>query len=227
MIHVEHQQDIEFVTIASLYPIFHQEEMENLIHVTDTMVEEYYQKNKESYQYPAKAKISMIVIKGGETEEERKTALERVQKVDEELKPSFFSFKKKKDFAEVARMYSDDEETASRGGRLEVDITECRNQFEYMLMHGFHMQIFELEPGDISDIFEFLGDYYVVQIREMESRTQIGFEEVRQQVKEDLMEKEHQGIMENWEDDLLKSAGFIVYDQVLKETLVEQKTGGV
>ena len=35
------------------------------------------------------------------------------------------------------------------------------------------------------------------------------------------MNKEHQKVMVNWEDDLLKSAGFVVYDQALKEVLSE------
>jgi len=69
MIHVEHQKEIEFATMASLYPIFHREEMANLIHISDEMIEEYYRKEKKNYQYPAKAKLSMVVIKGGDSEE--------------------------------------------------------------------------------------------------------------------------------------------------------------
>jgi len=221
MIHVEHQEEIEFLTMASLYPLFHREEMENLIQITDEMVEDYYQKNKEAYQYPSKANISMIVIGGGEKEEEKKRAFEKARKAYKELKSSLFSFKKERDFAEVARKYSDDEETASRGGRVEVDIYECRNAVEYMLLHGFHKKVFQLKAGDISDVFEFGGDYYIVQIREMESRKQIIFEEVREQVKKELMDKEHQKVMEKWEDDLLRSAGFVVYDQTIKEVLAE------
>ncbi|NIW11238.1 MAG: hypothetical protein GWN33_12325, partial [Gammaproteobacteria bacterium] len=56
MIHVEHQKEIEFLTMASLYPVFHREEMEDLIHITDKMVEDYYQEHKDEYKYPAEAK---------------------------------------------------------------------------------------------------------------------------------------------------------------------------
>jgi parvulin-like peptidyl-prolyl isomerase len=221
MIHVEHQKEIEFLSMASLYPLFHQEEMENLIQITDEMVQDYYQDNKDAYQYPSKAKISMIVIRGGEKEEEKKRAFEKAGKAYKELKSSLFSFKKGRDFAEVAREYSDDEETASRGGRLDVDMYECRNQVEYMLFHGFHMQVFQLKEGDISEVFEFGGDYYIVQIREMEGRKQVIFEEVREQVKQNLMDKEHEKVMEKWEDDLLRAAGFVVYDQTIKDVLAE------
>jgi parvulin-like peptidyl-prolyl isomerase len=224
MIHVEHQKEIEFLTMASLYPVFHREEMENLIHITDEMVEEYYQEHKDDYKYPAKAKINILVTKGGDKEEEKKKAFEKARQAYKELKPSFFSFKKGRDFAEVARTYSEDEATASRGGRLEVDIHECRNAVEYMLLHGFHKNIFQLRSEDISDVFEFGGNYYIVQIREMESRKQTAFEEVREQVKRNLMEKEHQKVMVNWEDDLLRSSGFVVYDQALKEVLPEAAT---
>jgi hypothetical protein len=58
----------------------------------------------------------------------------------------------------------------------------------------------------------------------MESRKQTTFEEVREQVKSNLMEKEHQKVMVNWEDDLLRSSGFVVYDQALKEVLDEAAT---
>jgi parvulin-like peptidyl-prolyl isomerase len=222
MIHVEHQKEIEFLTMASLYPLFHQEEMENLIQITDEMVQDYYENRKEDYLYPAKAKIGLIVSRGGEKEEEKKRAMEKAERAYEELKPSFFSFKKGRDFAEVARKYSDDKQTASVGGRLEVDIYECRNAVEFMLAHGFHKKIFQLKTGDISDIFEFGGDYYIVQIREMESRKQLTFEEVRDEVKKDLMGKEHQKVMEHWEDNLLKSAGFVVYDQTIRQVLAEE-----
>ncbi len=219
MIHVEHQKEIEFLTFASLYPVFHREEMENLIHVTDEMVEKYYQEHKDDYKYPAKAKINILVTKGGDKEEEKKKAFEKARQAYKELKPSFVSFKKGRDFAEVARTYSEDEATASKGGRLEVDIYECRNAVEYMLLHGFHKNIFQLRSEDISDVFEFGGNYYIVQIREVESRKQTTFEEVREQVKRNLMEKEHQKVMVNWEDDLLRSSGFVVYDQALMEVL--------
>lgn len=223
MIHVEHQKEIEFLTMASLYPIFHQEEMENLIHITDEMVNDYYQKHKKEYLYPTKAKLNMIVIRGGGADAERKKAFEKATKAYKEVKPSFFSFKKGSDFAEVARKYSEDPETGPKGGRLDVDVYECRNEIEYMLLHGFHNNIFSLQSGDISDVFEFRDDYYIVQIREMEKKKQAIFDEVRDRVKQDLTNKEHQMVMENWEDDLLKSAGFTVYDQVLKEVMSEIK----
>ncbi len=90
MIHVEHQEEIAFLTMASLYPILHREEMERLIHITDEMVEDYYKENREAYQYPAKAKINMIMIRGGEKEEDKKNAFEKAKRAYKELKPSFF-----------------------------------------------------------------------------------------------------------------------------------------
>ncbi len=140
-------------------------------------------------------------------------------KAYKELNPSFFSFKKGKDFAEVARNYSEDPATAPKGGRLDVDVYECRNEIEYMLAHGFHHNIFELEPGDISDVFEFGNDYYIVQIREMERRKQASFDEVRERVKKDLTDKKHQKVMENWEDDLLNVAQFTLYEKPLEEMM--------
>ncbi|CAB1060376.1 hypothetical protein D1BOALGB6SA_5142 [Olavius sp. associated proteobacterium Delta 1] len=62
-----------------------------------------------------------------------------------------------------------------------------------------------------------------MQVRELESRKQLAFEEVREKVKEDLYAGEHQKVMENWEDELLETAGFVIYDQVLEELLAETK----
>ena len=220
MIHVEHKEEIEFLTMTSLYPVFHKEEMAGLIHVTDKMVEDYYEEHQKAYQYPAKAKLSMIVINGGEEKEKKEVAYEKAMAVYKELKPSFFSFGKGKDFAGIAREYSEDPETAPKGGRLDVDIYECRNEVEYMLLHGFHKKIFSLEPGDISDVFEFENKFYIIQVREMENRKKVAFDEIRDRVKQDLMNKEHQKVMENWEDDLLKTANFVVYENPLEEALV-------
>jgi parvulin-like peptidyl-prolyl isomerase len=163
----------------------------------------------------------MIVIQGGENEASTKKAFEKAEKAYKELKPALLSFKKAKDFAEVARNYSEDEETASKGGRLEVDVYECRTSIEYMLFHGFHQQLFALKAGDISDIFEFENNYYIVQIREMDSRRQLTLEDVREKVKEDLHGQEHQKVMVNWEDELLQTAGFRIYDRILEEMLAE------
>ncbi len=102
-----------------------------------------------------------------------------------------------------------------------MDIHECRDAVEYMLLHGFHKEIFQLKEEDISDIFEFGGNYYIVQLREMESRKRMVFEEVRERVKQNLMDKEHEKVMEKWEDDLLRSTGFVVYGQTIKEVLAE------
>ena len=221
MLHVEHGKEIEFVTMANLYPLFHGEEMENLIQISDEMVEDYFQENEKAYMYPAKVKLSLIVIEGGENEEGKKKAFEKAEKAYKELKPALLSFKKATDFAEVARKYSEDEVTASKGGRLEVDVYECRTSIEYMLFHGFHQQVFALQPGDVSDIFEFENNYYIVQIREMDSRRQLTLEDVREKVKKDLHAEEHQKVMVNWEDELLQTAGFKIYDRILEEMLAE------
>ncbi len=58
----------------------------------------------------------------------------------------------------------------------------------------------------------------------MESRKQLSFDEVREAAKKDLMDKKHEKVMENWEDDLLRSAGFLIYDKALKEALAEGVT---
>ena len=78
-----------------------------------------------------------------------------------------------------------------------------------------------MQPGDISDIFEFENNYYIVQIREMDSRRQLAIEDVREKVKEDLHAEEHQKVMVNWEDELLQTAGFKIYDRILAEMLAE------
>jgi hypothetical protein len=92
MIHVEHGKEIEFLTMASLYPIFHGEEMQDLIHIEDEMVEEHFQTNKEAYRYPAHAKLSMIVINGGDNSEDKKKALEKAQKALQRVKTFLFFF---------------------------------------------------------------------------------------------------------------------------------------
>jgi hypothetical protein len=57
----------------------------------------------------------------------------------------------------------------------------------------------------------------------MESRKQLDLEKVREQVKKDLFAKEHEGVMNNWEDNLLKSAGFVIYNKPLQELLAKNQ----
>jgi hypothetical protein len=57
----------------------------------------------------------------------------------------------------------------------------------------------------------------------LREQIQLTFEEVREKVKEDLYAGEHQKVMENWEDELLQTAGFKIYDRILEEMLAETK----
>ncbi|MFQ6003699.1 MAG: peptidylprolyl isomerase, partial [Candidatus Zixiibacteriota bacterium] len=182
-----------------------------------------YKKHKEQYTTPARAKISYILIKGGRSPEEQEKAFKKAKEVHRKLKPPFYLLKKGEDFSKVAREYSEDEETAAKGGEFAQDVFECRNVLEYITAHGFHKKIFELKPGEISDVFEYNGDYYIVKLRELEERKQKPLSEVNDIIGKELTEQEHQKVMKTWTEDLLKSANLVIYDSVLRTLSMEEE----
>ena len=226
MIQVEYKEEIDQAKAMVLYPIFHDEAMKKRINVTDEMVEEEYRKSGEQYMTPAQAEISYILIKGGESQEDRKRALRKAKEVHRKLKPPFYTFRKSLDFADAARTYSEDKKTAPNGGRFEGDVFECRNTLEYITMHGFHREIFELKPGEISDVFEYNGDYYIVQMRDLTERQPKPLPDVAGFIGEELTQREHKEVMETWEKELLDSVGLTFYDEAITSLLDEEREGG-
>ncbi len=83
------------------------------------------------------------------------------------------------DFAAVAAAYSDDEDSSARGGDLGwFSPGDLDPRFESAIR--------ALEPGEVTDVIEGDGGYYVLQLVEYEEQRSAGLDEIRDQLREYL-----------------------------------------
>ncbi len=112
---------------------------------------EFYNTMKDSLpELPARVHISHILMSVEPSPEAKAQALKKIKEAQKKLQEGM-------DFDEVARLYSDDPGSASRGGDL--GFTQ-RGEF----VRPFEEVAFNLEPGEISDIVETQFGYHIIQL---------------------------------------------------------------
>ncbi|MBW1697575.1 MAG: peptidyl-prolyl cis-trans isomerase [Deltaproteobacteria bacterium] len=161
MLNVENKDEIEHVREDILRQILHQEEIDDKVSVSDEEIKTYYEANKDKFFEPPRVKISYIRIGRGQTEDEKKRTKKRVEEAYGKLKPGFL--KKAQPFEEVAREYSEDPETAKKGGAIDGWISESSDLLEEIAAHILHENVLPLSAGEISDPFYFHGSWYIVK----------------------------------------------------------------
>ncbi len=121
------------------------------IPVSRREVIEFYNTMKDSLpELPARVHISHILMSVEPSPEAKAQALKKIKEAQKKLQEGM-------DFDEVARLYSDDPGSASRGGDL--GFTQ-RGEF----VRPFEEVAFNLEPGEISDIVETQFGYHIIQL---------------------------------------------------------------
>ncbi len=122
------------------------------ISIGDNAIEEYYEKNRinKYIEHPSKIQIRRILFKpnGNETKDQ---VLVRAKSVYDDL------VKNPASFETVARQYSDDKESASKGGLLDFFTKGEKDQ-------SLERKAFMLsKDGEISNLFESADGYEIIQ----------------------------------------------------------------
>ena len=121
------------------------------IQISRREVEEFYKTYRDSLPVLKEAvKISHILLKPEPSEEAVKNATQKAEEILERIK-------KGEDFAELAKNYSDDPGSASRGGDLGL---VQRGEF----VKEFEEVAFNMEPGQISGIVQSEFGLHIIQL---------------------------------------------------------------
>ncbi len=211
---------------SALEQMLHREEVDEKITVSDDEAREFYEAYQDRIIEPAKAKVSIIRVDQGVGDDERERARNRIEEARAKLAEGAA-------FGDVAKSYSEDW-TATRGGEQDRWIYEGASHLGERFEHDFHEVVFSLKPGEISDVFTFRNNFWIVKLRQRaEARTQT-FEEAKSRIVEILKSVRHEDRMYELQNELLEKSRLVVRDYVLSRLMsaeerlhqAERRSGG-
>lgn len=220
LLDVQNQAEIEEIRLDVLAQMMDQEEVDDKIEITDEEVRAYYDAHKADLVEPPQARIRAILVRLGQSEDERQRAWDKANEAYRKLVPGLFQTGA--DFAEIARQYSEDAISAGQGGEMAGWVQEGPDLLTELVEHPFHQQVFALREGEISRPFEWNGAIYIVQVLERREPRPLTFEEAEAMLREELRLQEHDALADRLFQDLMERANVTVYDRTL-QAFVEQQ----
>ncbi len=170
----KHQEEFRIPTYLQVqYLAFRPSDYEVKIQISSDEIKRYYDQRMESFKTPKQVKAREILIKVDPQAPAEK--IEERRKKAEEL---LLQAKKTKDFASLAKQYSESE-TASKGGDL--GWLQKGNIDEF-----FEKPLFSLKAGELSDLVKGPGGFYIFKVEEVKEEKQKTFEEVKDQILQGL-----------------------------------------
>ncbi len=140
----------------------------------ESELERYYRRHLDQFEILEKIKASHILIKIDEGTDDKNREEKRAfaEKLLEEAKTG-------KDFAELARVNSDDKASAVKGGNLGYFTRGS-------MVKPFEDAVFGMNPGDISDLVETTFGYHIIKVEEYTEPGVRSQAEALEEVKEGL-----------------------------------------
>lgn len=188
--------------IGLLKQMMEQEEIDDKIQVSDAEVEDFYRINRTGFTAPAKARIRYIRIGSGGGDEEKRIARARAQEAYSKLTDRAAG--DLSEFADVAREYSEDSDSAAKGGQLDGWVGENVNPFADVADHPFHQTVLELEQGQVSAPFELAGSIYIVEVLEKTAPRRMPFNEVKTTIRDAFLRSKHRELSAQLRDAQLR-----------------------
>jgi peptidyl-prolyl cis-trans isomerase C len=148
--------------------------------VTTADIEKAYKEHPEAFQQGPQVRASHILIKVPEDADAGVKA-EALAKATQVLK----SARAGKDFAALAKEFSQDPGSAAQGGDLGFF---SANQ----MVPQFSDAAFKLKPGAISDVVETQFGYHIIKVVEKKAGRTVKLEEVRPQIEQQLLQMNRQ-----------------------------------
>ena len=172
-------------------------EVDDKVKITDAVVLEYYEKNKSRYMKPEEYRASSILVKvnPAATTEERATLRARADAL----------LKKIKDGADFGQVAYDDSDDMSRikGGDMGYFHTG-------RTVPEFETAVKKLKVGEVSGIVESMYGFHIIKLTDKKEPRQLPYDEVKDKIRAQLVEKEKKRLFDAWMGDL-RSKAKIVY----------------
>jgi len=185
-----------------LRQMMEQEEVDDKIEITDEEMQAFYAENRSQLIEPPKVRIRYIRIGLGASDDEARLARERADEAYRKLVPGLL--RSGADFANIAREYSEDTETAAEGGEFPEWIGESGDPFVELTDHSLHEIVLGLDPG--TEPFELAGSLFIVEVLQRTEPRTLSFEEVRPSIERALTSQKHTMLAADLQERLLEEA---------------------
>ena len=174
-------------------------ELEPALNLKDETVQAFYDQHSGQFTTGESIHASHILIGTSPTASptERAQSLETARELREQV------IARTTDFAELAREYSTDEETASNGGDLGAIE---RGQ----TVEPFDTALFALKTGEISPVVESPFGFHIIKAGQRQEGEITPFQQVRDQIRSMLLQQERQLLMSTFLADLRKAGNVVI-----------------
>jgi peptidyl-prolyl cis-trans isomerase D len=170
----KHQEEFRIPTSIQIqYLVFRPSDYEGKAQVTSEEIKRYYDVQKERLKVPKRVKAREILIKV-EADDPTNKIEEKKRRAEEVLEKA----KKTKDFAALAKQYSESA-TASKGGELGWVQTGA-------LEASLQGPLFSLKGGETSELLKGMAGFYILKAEEVVDEKQRSLEEVKDQIAQGL-----------------------------------------
>jgi peptidyl-prolyl cis-trans isomerase C len=157
-----------------------EEEVSGAVKVSPEDVNAFYEQNPEKFKQGERVRASHILIRTAENADV-KTKTEARAKADDVLK----QVRAGKDFAELAKHFSQDPGSAANGGDL--------GYFAQGQMVGpFEQAAFTLKPGAVSEVVETPFGFHIIKVADKQAARTIPLDEVKPQIEQFLQNQRRQ-----------------------------------
>lgn len=164
----------------------------NEVKVSKSEVKLYFDKNKKSYDKPARRRGAIVFVEKfkNDTEEMR---LKKKNKIEEALLKVSELDKKTLHFSEIAKTYSDDRNSRYQGGVIGWLINHPSRKYKWD--ESVIDALFNLENnGDISSVLETDKGFYLVRLVATENRQEKALSKVEKGIRNNLLQKKKKQI---------------------------------
>lgn len=181
-------------------------EIEKKINVTDDEVKAYFEKNKAEFSEPESVKASHILVKVPQDADEKawKDAEAKIKDIKKKLDGGA-------DFAKLAQEMSDDPGSKAKGGDLGF-FSKGR------MVPEFEAAAFALKPGEVSQPVKTPFGYHLIKVVEKKDAHEKSFDEVKDQVKQNLLNQKRREALDAMLLNLKKQYPVKINETAIDET---------
>lgn len=222
---IKRRDDIDHARSDLLAQLLHKEQVDEQLKVSETEVQAEYERDRGRYTDPPQVKVRYIRVTRGRTADADRPAEAKIREAERKAKGRGGLFgiggEPPSDFAELAKQYSEDPETAASGGLVDRWLSEGTDPVSEMFDHALHRALLPLKVGGLSAVLPLGDSYYLFQIAEKQEARPRSFEEAKPAVRKTLEARKHEELTASMERALLDRMQLRIYDSRVNQFAAE------